>query len=260
MNAETDKLNIANKFAAYFESVYSGSENEVFSDLKDKFKMEYAGYYADHINDDISPFYVTWIDMLDIATKIKIGKASLGVLRPEHFLFGAPKLLRHLQILYNGMLQHSFVPTDFINGTITPIVKDSHSDVSAPSNYRGITLSCLPAKLFELVIQKKTSHLLGTDELQFGFKSRTSTSHAIYTLQSTIDYYNKKGSNVYVGFLDCTKAFDRISHHGLFSKLMKRKIPLCILMCLIYWYANMSCCVKWGNKASKRFDIPLGIK
>ena len=31
-------------------------------------------------------------------------------------------------------------------------------------------------------------------------------------------------------------------------------------MCLIYWYANMSCCVKWGSKFSDRFDIPLGIK
>ena len=31
-------------------------------------------------------------------------------------------------------------------------------------------------------------------------------------------------------------------------------------MCLVYWYANMACCVKWGDTKSKQFDIPLGIK
>ena len=132
--------------------------------------------------------------------------------------------------------------------------------MSNPSNYRGITLGCLPAKLFELAIQLKTSHLLATDELQFGFKRRTSTNHALYTLNATVNHFLEHGSNVYVAFLDCTKAFDRISHHGLYSKLMERKLPLCFLLCLIYWYSNMMCNVKWGNVLSYDFSVPLGIK
>ena len=198
--------------------------------------------------------------MLDIASKIKAGKATAGLLRPEHFLYGSPELLRHFQILFNGMIQHSYVPSAFLTGTITPFIKDSQGDASSTSNYRGITLSCLPAKLFEVLIQMKTHHLLGTDELQFGFKSKTSTSHAIFTLQSVVDHFNKRGSKVVVAFLDCTKAFDRISHHGLFSKLIEPRVPLCILMCLVYWYSNMSCSVRWGAKSSQFFSIPLGIK
>ena len=104
--------------------------------------------------------------------------------------------------ILSGMLQHSYVPSDFLSGVITPIVKDSQGDITSPSNYRGITLSCLPAKLFEFLIQIKTSHLLSTDDLQFGFKSRTSSSHAIYALKSTVDYFNSKGSKVYAAFLD----------------------------------------------------------
>ena len=65
---------------------------------------------------------------------------------------------------------------------------------------------------------------------------------------------------MYVAFLDCTKAFDRISHYGLFSKLISRGIPLCILLCLIYWYLNMTCNVKWADKFSREFRVPLGIK
>ena len=78
---------------------------------------------------------MTRLYMLDIAKKIQLGKATAGILRPEHFLFGAPELLRHLQMLFNGMLQHSYVPTDFLKGTISPIVKDSQGDVSSTSNY-----------------------------------------------------------------------------------------------------------------------------
>ena len=91
------------------------------------------------------------------------------------------------------------------------------------------------------------------------FKKKTSTCHALFTLQSTTDHFLSHGSNVYVAYLDCTKAFDRISHYGLFSKLIKRKIPLCILMCLIFWYLNMSCCVKRGTEMSREFAVPLGI-
>ena len=251
------KNKIADEFASYFESVYGGSDGPIYSQLKETFEQEYTEYFRDHINDDIMPFFATWSDMMDIAKRIEIGKASVGVFRPEHFIFGSPDLLRHFQILFNGMLQHSYVPTEFLNGVITPIVKDSQGDSTSPSNYRGVTLSCLPAKLFELLIQKKTSHLLGTDDLQFGFKSRTSSSHAIYAMKSTIDYFNSKGSKVYVAFLDCSKAFDWISHHGLYSKLMTRKVPLCILLCLIYWYSNMTSCVKWGSETSRRFDIPI---
>ena len=89
--------------------------------LKEKCDQEYMEYHSQHIDDIISPYYVTWSDMLDIASKIKIGKASAGILRPEHFLFGSPHLMRHFQMLFNGLLQHSYIPTQFLKGTMTPI-------------------------------------------------------------------------------------------------------------------------------------------
>ena len=260
INGETDEGGIASAFAGYFESVYSGSDTPEHLALKDEFLQSFSDYRDLHIDDSILPFYLSWNEMVDIAGKIKIGKSSSGLCRPEHILNGCPELLAHFHILFNGMIQHGFVPTEFLKGTVTPIIKDPQGDVSDLSNYRGITLSCLPAKMFEFAIQLKTSHLLGTDELQFGFKRKTSTSHALYTLKSTIDHFNKNGSTVYVAFLDCTKAFDRISHYGLFSKLIERKVPLCFLLCLMFWYLNMISNVKWGSESSRSFSVPLGIK
>merc|ERR1719187_2271077 len=60
--------------------------------------------------------------------------------------------------------------------------------------------------------------------------------------------------------LDLTKAFDRISHYGLFNKLMDRNVPLCFLMIIIYGYLNLKANVKWGNAVSNYFDVPTGTK
>ena len=45
-----------------------------------------------------------------------------------------------------------------------------------------------------------------------------------------VDYFTNRNSTVFSAFLDIIVAFDRISHHGLFIKLMERKIPLCLLL------------------------------
>ena len=259
INGETKKGRIAESFAKYFESVYDNNSTSQHNDLKREFCASFSNYFDTHKSDSLSPHFFSWSEMVDVASKIKIGKSTAGPIRPENILNGAPELMCHFHLLFNSMLQHSYAPTDFLRGIITPIVKDSQGDLSDTSNYRGITLSTLPAKLFELALQAKISHLLHTDELQFGFKRKTSTSHALFTLKSTIDHFNSHGSKVYVAFLDCTKAFDRISHDGLFLKLIQRKIPLCFLLCLMYWYRNMTCNVKWENETSRSFNVPLGM-
>ena len=172
INGETEAKGIANAFATHFESVYGNNDTHEHISMKNKFNDEYAKYYSNHIDDNITPFLLSWDDMLSIVEKLKLGKSTSGRCRPEHILHCCPSLMSHLHILFNGLLQHSYVPIEFLRGTITPIVKDSQGDLSDTSNYRGITLSCLPAKMFELAIQLKTSNLLQTDELQFGFKKK----------------------------------------------------------------------------------------
>ena len=223
INGMTDAKGIADTFATYFESVYSNHDTAEHEALKNNFDHLYSKYFSQHVDDDISPYFLSWSEMTVIASKIQLGKSSAGICKPEHVLHCSPTLMCHFHLLFNGLIQHGYVPTDFLKGTITPIVKNPQGDISDPSNYRGITLSCLPAKLFEFAIQQKTSHLLDTDNLQFGFKRKTSTNHALYALRSTINHFNEHGSKVYVAFLDCTKAFDRISHFGLFTKLIEKK-------------------------------------
>ena len=78
--------------------------------------------------------------MLDVMSKLKTGKASASFVKAEHILYGSPRLAYHLHILFNAMIQHSYVPYEFLNGVISPLIKDSEGNHSDLQNYRGLTL------------------------------------------------------------------------------------------------------------------------
>ena len=251
---------IANGFADSFQSVYRSNDPTRVSALSSDFEQLYSEYCDQHKQDVISYYYLSWSDMLDIVERMKTGKATASFIKYEHILLGSPKLLIHLHILFNALIQHGYVPQDFLSGVITPIVKDAEGDVTSSTNYRGITLSVVFASLFEMAILSKIGHLLTTDNLQFGYKKRLSCSHAVFVLRSCIDHFVAHGSNVFATFLDCSKGFDKIDHSGLFLKLIRRGVPLCFLNIIIYWYRNLTSVVKWNDAISESFQVKSGVR
>ena len=163
-------------------------------------------------------------------------------------------------MLFNAMLQHSFVPSSLLRGSITPLIKDNEGNISSTSNYRPITLSSIFIQMYEMLEKAKFGYFLPNSDLQFGFKPRISTSHTLFTLKKTVSHFTSNSSRVFLSFLDCSKAFDRISHWGLFIKLVRRGVPLCFVLSVMYHYLNMSCNVKWGKSESACFDVPTGTK
>ena len=141
-----------------------------------------------------------------------------------------------------------------------PLVKDQQGNVSDVNNYRGITLSPIVSKIFEHVLKFIFSVFLETSSNQFGFKKRSSTIHAIHCLKGTIDYYVNNGSRVFCGFLDASKAFDRIVHAGLFLKMIKRKVPFLFLIIIISWYIGLECRVRWEDHYSDWFAVTAGVR
>ena len=251
---------IANAFSATFRKVYETNDVNAQASLSRDFESEYSQYRESHINDDISPYFISWSEFLGCIAKVKSGKATGNFVKPQHLLHGSPLLAIHIHLLFNAFIQHEYVPNEFLQTVVTPIIKDTTASHSDSSNYRPVTLSCLFSQLFEHAIYTKIGHLLLTDDLQFGFKPKHSTAHALFVLKETVNYFTSHGSNVFTCFLDCSKAFDKVSHKGLFLKLVKRQIPLCFLNILIYWLSNLSSQCRWRNTLSETYAITSGVK
>ena len=123
--------------------------------------------------------------MVNMISKMRTGKSYAGFVRAEHILHGSPKLVIHLQILFNAMLQHSYIPTLLLRGNISPLVKDRDGNVSDSANYRAITLSSIFIQMFETLQKAKFGYFLPKSDFQFGFKPGLSTAHVIYCLKET---------------------------------------------------------------------------
>ena len=260
INGLNDDYDIANCFATNFKDIFSNHDTPQSSRLLSEFGLLYKDYSDGHCNDTINHLYLSWSEMLLVMSKLKLGKSSASFVKAEHLIYGSPKLAWHLHLLFNSMIQHSYVPYEFLNGVISPLIKDSEGNHSDIQNYRGLTLGVVFSYLFEHALLLKIGHLLTSDSLQFGYKKSHSTSHAIYSLNECVEYFTNRGSNVFAAFLDCTKGFDKVCHSGIFIKLIKRGVPLCILNLIIYWYSNMTSVVKWNGKFSQSFRVFTGVR
>ena len=262
VDGHTSKDAIADSFKQNFEKNAQPNIQQKVDDLKVKFDHEYANFCSSHTNTcNCESYRVTLENVFDAVMCLKGGKSpDDDHISAEHFLNAPYTLFIRLQCLFNAMLSHSFVPSQFSRGSILPIVKDSHGNLSDINNYRGITISPIASKIFEHLMKSMLSSFLVTNPLQFGFKKKASTMHATYCLKETINHYVENGSRVFCAFLDASKAFDRLVHAGLFIKLMKRNIPLIFLDLIIFWYSNLKCRVKWDDSYSDWFAIMAGVR
>ena len=90
--------------------------------------------------------------------------------------------------------------------------------------------------------------------------SQHATDMCIFTVKSVIKYYTNQNSSVFTCFLDEAKAYDRVSHWTLFSKLIQRNIPLVIVRIIAFWYQTQHMCIKWRNFNSMYFKVSNGVR
>ena len=83
-------------------------------------------------------------------------------------------------------------------------------------------------KILDIYLLKTHGHILETNDLQFGFKRKHSSSQCTFAVTEVKKYYNNKKSNVHVMLLDASQAFDRVNSAVLFRTLLDH--GLCAVM------------------------------
>ena len=75
-----------------------------------------------------------------------------------------------------------------------------------------------------------------------------------------MNFYKRRNTTVFVTFLDASKAFDRIDHLRLFTKLIDKHVPLFVIKLLVFWYSQQQMNIRWGNIVSSSIHVTNEVK
>ena len=129
----------------------------------------------------------------------------------------------YLVKIFNYIYDKGIYPESWCKGVIVPIFKKG--DRSSASNYRGITLINIIAKIFSISLRNRINKWCERDSIfnsaQFGFRDSRSTTDCIFILHTIIQNVINNKSKLYCAFIDYEKAFDTVIHEALWIKLLQ---------------------------------------
>ena len=171
-------------------------------------------------------------------------------------------MMKHLQSLFNVILNSGYYPQSWNHGLICSIYKSGKKD--DPNNYRGITLSNCLGKLFNTILYNRLQKELRNNKVlssaQAGFRKDHRTSGHIFTLFSLINKYLKKGKYLYTCFVDFHKAFDTINRDKLKFKFETFGIKGKFLDIITSMYNSTKVSLSYNRNVSTPFSTTLGLK
>ncbi len=154
--------------------------------------------------------------------KINVNKSSgPDGIHPRILYELRDELAYPLVMLFNQSIRSEELPRDWLSANITAVYKKGKK--SAVNNYRPISLTCILCKIMESIIRDKIMKYfldngLFTDR-QFGFLGGRST---VVQLLQILDHWTElleAGGRIDVIYTDLEKAFDKVPHRRLLSKL-----------------------------------------
>ena len=125
--------------------------------------------------------------------------------------------------LLNCILDSGVFPEEWSLGVAVILHKEGErSDLN---NFRGITLLSVLGKLVVGILNNRLTSFVQKNEIllenQCGFRKGYQTTDHIFTLSTLIDHYvNKNQKKLFLCFVDFRKAFDKVDHCLLRTKLL----------------------------------------
>ena len=164
------------------------------------------------LDDEIHPN-----EVLDGIKSMKPNKAS----GPDGI---GPGLLRMLPmawiilvtLMFNVVFHGVYPLAWMISKFFTIFKKGNRRD---PNNYRGISILCALAKLYDVILNNRFTQWYRPHVEQAGAQRGRGCAEQILTIRLLIDIARKRGLTLYVAFIDYVKAYDKVNRNLLLDML-----------------------------------------
>ena len=250
----TEKNDILNRWKTHFESVLNSSSdvnNSILDSLPERTQIPELDFIPN-------------FSEVSTAVKQMLLRKSPGddSIPAEIFKFGGNTLLKTLLELFIIIWEKGSVPDDFRISSIIKLFKNKGKKVEC-DNYRGISLLSVAEKILaRIILTRIIVHLVDEiyPETQCGFRSGRGTIYMIFCLRQVAEKAREKNSDLYMVFVDLTKAFDSVNRDALWKVLKKVGIPDRMLNVIISFHENMKARVRGYGNFSEAFNVKTGTK
>ena len=214
----TDPTKIADGFNTFFSSIAKNLQSKIYFAGED-----YTNYLNNPLNQRFLFESADSTEIILIINSFEVSKATGPHSIPTDIL----KLIKSnicypLKEIINLSFATGIYPIKLKIAKVNPVFKNK-GDPLHITNYRPISLLSNINKIFEILIYSRLYTFLNLHnciyELQFGFRSKHSTNHALLSLTEMIREALDSGNFACGIFLDLQKAFDTVDHQILLKKL-----------------------------------------
>ena len=193
---------------------------------------------------------ITECDVLKAISQLNSNKAAdESGLTAEHLKNSGDTLTYEITDIFNTILKEKCVPQQFKSGILTPVLKKS-KDSTLLDNYRGITVTPVLGKLFEITILPRLSTDFEQCSMHFGFtKGLSPEMSALIIYEARAEVKMNNSAPLFLVTLDSQK--DKLYDIGIHPTLWSIVSDM---------YSGLSSKVKWAGGESESFAIFQGVR
>ena len=198
-------------------------------------------------------------DEIQKCVKLFSNNKSSGLDNIPTLLWKDPLFTDLLLEFCNHTFENLTPPSAWLTGGIIPVPKKG--DLTIASNYRGITLLPIAAKIYNKLILLRIAPAL--DPLlrknQNGFRKGRGTLSQILAIRRILEEMRKLNKDAFICFVDFKKAFDSISREKMFEILKLYGIPQKIISAIRALYTSTKAKVVSSDGDTDIFEIHAGV-
>ena len=173
------------------------------------------------------------------------------------------EVLQKLTELFHIMRRKEAIPQEFKDATIIHLFKRK-GNPQVCDNHRGISLLSIAGKILARVLLNRLNEHLERSgllpESQCRFRKNRGTIDMIFTARQLQEKCQEQNVDLYMTFVDLTKAFDTVSREGLWKIMAKFGCPAKFIAVVRQLHDGMPVRVQNDGEFSEPFPVTNGVK